>query len=189
MMAGKPGTGGSALPSYDELLEMYYSLEEKYETSWQELEVARTMIGRNSAMSGNTDFDNGIQLIDKNMRDIYLDNLLGVMPEVVLFLNADLDVVMCSHSYLDAANMKSYDEIIGTPGIPDRLDYPGEQQQNNVKQELFETMWNKKFLEENIHFSFVRGAPLRYYRKYTLPICDAAGEPVGVMLYFNDGRI
>lgn len=185
-MTEKPGVGGSMAPSYDELLEMYCSIKEKYEVSQQELNQTRAMLEQDGDMADNADADQGMQLIDKNMRDIYLDNLLGVMPEIVLFLNADLDVVMCSHSYLGAANMKSYDEIIGTPGIPDRLDYPGEQPMGDVKQALFETMWNKEFLEENIHFSFVRGAPLRYYRKYTLPICDAAGNPVGVMLYFND---
>ncbi|MDL2217475.1 response regulator [Christensenellaceae bacterium OttesenSCG-928-M15] len=124
---------------------------------------------------------------EKEQRALYLNNLLKVMPEIVLFMNADLEVVMCSESYLRAAGMKSYDEIIGTPGIPmERLDYPGEKPPEVVRQELFETMCNKELLEEEIYFTFVRGTPRKYYKKYTLPICDAEGRPVGVILLFID---
>lgn len=124
--------------------------------------------------------------MEKELRDLYLDNLLKVMPEIVLFANADLEVVMCSESYLAAAGMSSYDEIIGTPAIPDRLEYPDGQEMSEAENELLETMRNGKLVEEEIHFSFVKGAPKRYYKKYVLPITDNNGEPAGVILLFID---
>ena len=123
---------------------------------------------------------------EKAMRDLYLNVLLKVMPEIVLFMDENLKIVMCSEAYLREANKNSYDEIIGTPGIPDWLEYPDDMPRELVEQELFDTMQNKEFLEEEIHFSFVTGAPKKYYKKYTLPICDNDGKSAGIILLFND---
>lgn len=118
-------------------------------------------------------------------RGLYLRELLHVMPEIVLFLDENLKVVMCSESYLKEAN-KTHEEMLGSPGIPDWLDYPDEMPREQVEQELFDTMWNKTFLEEEIHFTFIKDKPKKYYKKYTLPICDNTDKPVGVVLYFSD---
>ena len=152
----------------------------------RELRAAQFQIQRYKSSVQGKDNMGRILSEEKARRELYLNNLLRVMPEIVLFLNEELNVVMCSESYLGAANMQSYDEIIGSPGIPDRLDYPEEQPREVVEQELFQTMWNKEFLEEEIYFTFVKGTPKRYYKKYTLPICNRDGEPAGVILLFND---
>ncbi|MDL2288523.1 response regulator [Oscillospiraceae bacterium OttesenSCG-928-F05] len=162
------------------------ALKRELNRTKRELTSALSHIERYKRSVKGRDHMNQMISAEKAQRELYLNNLLKVMPEIVLFMNADLNVVMCSESYLAAADMTSYDEIIGTPGIPDRLDFPGDQQTEIVRDELFQTMWKKELLEEEIHFSFVRGKPKRYYKKYTLPICDANDEPVGVILLFID---
>ncbi|MGI6663846.1 MAG: ATP-binding protein [Christensenellaceae bacterium] len=152
----------------------------------RELASAHAQIERYKASALGKDNMSRMISVENAWRDLYMENLLRVMPEIVLFMDSDLNVVMCSASYLKAAHMTSYDEIIGTPGIPTRLEYPDDQPREQVEAELFETMRNKEFLEEEIYFTFVKGTPRRHYKKYTLPICDQTGEPVGVMLYFND---
>lgn len=152
----------------------------------RELNSAHFQIERYKSSIRGKDQMSKMITAEKDKRELYLNNLLKVMPEIVLFLDEDLDVVMCSESYLKAANIENYDEIIGTPGIPERLEYPDELPREKVEQDLFDTMRNAEFLEEEIYFTFVKGAPKHYYRKYTLPIRDKDNNPIGVILHFSD---
>lgn len=152
----------------------------------RELNSVHFQIGRYKTSVQGKENMSQIIAAEKAWRELFLTELLKVMPEIVLFMDEKLKIVMCSQSYLKEANKKSYDEVIGTPGIPDWLDYPDEMPRDRVEQELFDTMHKKEFLEEEIHFTFIPGQEKKYYKKYTLPICNPDGEPVGVILLFND---
>lgn len=164
----------------------FEALEKELRKTQRELRAARAQLERYKISVRGKDKMSRMISEEKARRELYLNNLLRVMPEIVLFINSDLEVVMCSESYLTAAGMSSYDEIIGTPGIPDRLEYPAGQSVETARNELLQSMYNKVLLEEEIHFSFVKGKPKRYYKKYTLPILDSSEEPVGVILLFID---
>ncbi|MGF7009806.1 signal transduction histidine kinase/ActR/RegA family two-component response regulator [Lachnospiraceae bacterium PF1-21] len=120
------------------------------------------------------------------LRELYLNSLLRIMPEIVLFINTDLKVIMCSESYLAAAGMKSYDEIIGTPAIPERLEYPNAQAISSAEQELIDAMESGITIEEEIFFSFIPGTSKRYYKKYVRPLSDTRGQAIGAILLFID---
>lgn len=124
--------------------------------------------------------------VERKRWDIHFHNLLEMMPEIVLFLDTELNVTMCSRSYLRVAGLESYEQIIGTPGIPSHLNYPDGKGSKSVHQELLDTMNQKELLEEEIYFSFLDTQPKRHYRKFTLPMCDIQGDLIGVMLYFSD---
>ena len=123
---------------------------------------------------------------EKARRDLYLNVLLQVLPSIVLVLNDELNVVMCSESYLDAAGLAHYDDIVGKTGFPDHLDYPTGMNAQQMKEDIRAVMARRESLEEEIHFSFITGAEKRYYKKYTLPICDDTNTSVGVILLFTD---
>lgn len=161
-------------------------LQRELRRAQRELTSANAQIARYKLSAMNKDKAHRVISAEKERRDLYLNNLLKVMPEIVLFANADLEVVMCSESYLAAAGLSSYEEIIGTLAIPSRLEYPDGQHMSEAENELIETMRNGKLVEEEIYFSFIPGAKKKYYKKYVLPIYDADSTAVGVILLFID---
>ena len=135
----------------DDLKKENKELKKRVRELETELNSAQVQL-RNCKLNGKAkDESCKIFSVEKERRDLYLDNLLKVMPEIVLFLDENLKVVMCSESYLKVSKMKSYDEIIGTPGISARLEYPEGKPSKHVEQELFDTMRKAKFLANMSH--------------------------------------
>ncbi|QQO07604.1 ATP-binding protein [Breznakiella homolactica] len=123
---------------------------------------------------------------EQQRRDKYIGYLLKALPDIALVMDADLNVVLCTESYLRMIGLQDASPLIGKCPYSDDENYFGVISGRDLKGMLFETMRKNEVTTLEMECAFREGGDLRRYRIDHIPLYDDTGVCDGLIISFTD---
>ncbi|MDL2300516.1 response regulator [Clostridiaceae bacterium OttesenSCG-928-D20] len=172
--------------SIEELQEEIESLNRELRKTKRELSLAGTRLDILNKRDRTRDSLRQIVSVEKMKQDKYLHHLLHVIPEIILVLDNDFRLVLCSKGYIDMLGISDYSLVIGRDVFYDDEIYYSGVSGRKLKADYREMIKTRtgQIIEQAL--SFQEGGEVRHYRINQQPIFDTNGEPDGFVIAFVD---
>lgn len=116
----------------------------------------------------------------------YAQALLESIPAIVLFLDKQFNLVMCSDEFLNACGLKNLDALAGKQLLGEVLPSLGWPDVPTAEAMLKDCMETGTVTYKDLHYSFSDDGKLHQYRVCIMPMRTKSGDTEGLILLFDD---